>query len=81
MVQWSTANREFGVQILVRQKFGSRFLLHLRSLANSATMSTLTVHCQWEDDTVMERTGHPPFYAEAKKNEVANTSYPWMPRG
>jgi len=32
------------------QKFGSRFLLHLRPLANSAMMSTLTVQCQWEED-------------------------------
>src|SRR6218665_1671583 len=36
-------------------------------LANSAIMSTLTEHCQWEDETVKERTGHPPSYAEAKK--------------
>jgi len=50
------------------QKFGSRYLLHLHPLANSAMMSTLTaVHCQWEDETVRGRTGHPPSYAEAKK--------------
>src|SRR6218665_1922141 len=63
------------------QKLGSRFLLHLHPLANSATMSTLTVHCQWEDETERERTGHPPSYADAKNNsiyEVANTSYPWL---
>ena len=36
-------------------------------LANSAMMSTLTVHCQWEDEMVRERTGHPPSCAEAKK--------------
>jgi len=35
--------------------------------ANSAMMSTLTAHCQWEDETVMERNGHPPSYAVAKK--------------
>ena len=29
------------------KKFGSRFLFHLYSLANSAMMSTLVVHCQW----------------------------------
>src|SRR6218665_4025679 len=29
--------------------------------------STLTIQCQWEDETVRERTGHPPSYAEAKK--------------
>jgi len=36
-------------------------------LANSAMMSTLTVHCQWEDETARERTDHQPSYAEAKK--------------
>ena len=51
------------------QKFGSRFLLHLRPLANSAMTSTLIAHCQWEDETVSERTGHPPSYAEAKKTK------------
>src|SRR6218665_1662434 len=30
-------------------------------------MSTLTVHCQWEDEMAKERTGHLPSYAEAKK--------------
>jgi len=29
--------------------------------------STLPVHCQWEDETVRERTGHSPSYAVAKK--------------
>ena len=33
----------------------------------SYMMSTLTVHSHWEDETVSERTGHPPSYAEAKK--------------
>ena len=45
----------------------SRFLLHLRPLANSAMMSTLIAHCQWEDETVRERIGHPPSDAVAKK--------------
>jgi len=36
-------------------------------LANSDMMSTLTAHCQWENETVRERTGHPPSYAVAKK--------------
>jgi len=35
--------------------------------ANSAMMSTLTVHCQCEDEVVRERTGHLPSYAKAKK--------------
>jgi len=30
-------------------------------------VSTLTVHYQWEDETVTESTGHPPSYAKAKK--------------
>src|SRR6218665_36552 len=49
------------------QKSGLRFLLHLCPLANSAMNSTLTAHCQWEVETVRERTGHQPSYAEAKK--------------
>src|SRR6218665_1633182 len=52
------------------QKFGSRFLLHLHPLANSAMTSTLTVHCPWEDETVSERTGHPLSYAKAKKMKL-----------
>jgi len=32
-----------------------------------AMMSTPTVNCRWEDETVIERTDHPPSYAEAKK--------------
>src|SRR6218665_1517110 len=62
------------------QRFGLRFLLHLRPLANSAMMSTMTVHCQWEDETVRERTGHPPSYAKAKKMTL-HSSYPWLPQG
>src|SRR6218665_2491054 len=49
------------------QKFGSRYLFHLHPLANSAMMSTLTIHCQWEDEMGRERFDHPPSYAEAKK--------------
>src|SRR6218665_134868 len=30
-------------------------------------MSTLIVHCRWDDEMARERTGHPPTYAEAKK--------------
>jgi len=33
--------------------------VHLRSLANSAIMSSLTVHCKWEEnDTAREMTAH-----------------------
>src|SRR6218665_1751019 len=34
------------------QIFSSRFLLHLPPPAKSAMRSTLTVHCQWEDETM-----------------------------
>src|SRR6218665_1886095 len=53
---------------------------HLHLLATSAMMSTLAAHSQWENET-SERTGHQPSYAEGKKMEVANTSYPWLPKG
>jgi len=59
--------RGFGFKI---QKFGSRFLLHLHPLANSAMMSTPTAHCQWEDEMVRERTGHPSSRAESKKMKL-----------
>src|SRR6218665_953627 len=36
------------------QNFALRFLLRLCLLANSAGMSTLTIHCQWEDDSEEE---------------------------
>jgi len=51
--------------------FGLKFFIDISappaSLPKSAMMSTLTIHCQWEDDTARERTGHPPSYTEAKK--------------
>src|SRR6218665_878827 len=56
-----------GIKSRQGQKFDSRFLLHLRPLAKSAMMNTLTAHCQWEDKTVKERTCHPHSCAEAKK--------------
>lgn len=42
-------------------------------------MSTLTVQRQREDKTARERTGHPQSYAEAKQNDVVNSSNPWLP--
>src|SRR6218665_1801871 len=63
-------SRVLGFKSRQGQKFGSRFLLHLCTLANSAMMSTLTAHCQWEDEMVRGRTGHPPSYAEAKKMKL-----------
>lgn len=39
------------------------------------------MHCQWEDQVTRERDGHLPSYAEAKKDEVADTSYEWLHLG
>jgi len=39
-------------------------------LASLATMSTLTVHCQLEDETVRERTGHLPSYMPEKMKSL-----------
>src|SRR6218665_3821706 len=53
------------------QKFGLRFLFHLNLLANSvAMMSTLTALCQWEDEMVRKRIGHPSSYAVAEKMKL-----------
>src|SRR6218665_2759757 len=70
-----------GVQTRPGQKFISRALLHLCPLANSAMMSKLTTHCQWEDETVRERTGHPPSYAEAKKMKSLTLHTDGCPKG
>src|SRR6218665_965609 len=62
--------RNSGFNSQPRQKFGSSILLHLRSLSNSPMMNTLNTSsqcCQLEDETVRERTGHPPSYSVAKK--------------
>jgi len=48
----------------------------LVQLNNSAIRSTLTVHFQWEGQTVGERIGHPPSQVKAKKMIV-----PWLPQG
>ena len=60
-------SRRSGFKSRRGQKFDSRFLLHQRPLANSATMNTFVVHCQWEGETVGKRTGHPHSNALAKK--------------
>jgi len=44
-------------------------------------MSTLTTHCKWEDETVRERTGHPPSYVEAKKIKLLKLRTHGYPRG
>ena len=67
----------FGVQIPARAEIWFEISAPPAAIANSATMSILTTHCQWEDETVREKTGHPFSYAKAKK--IANTSYPWLP--
>jgi len=30
-------------------------------------MGSLAVHCQWKEETVSQRNGHPLSYADAKK--------------
>src|SRR6218665_2446718 len=62
-------SRGLGFKSQRKQKFGLRFLLHLQPLANAAMMSILTAHCQWEDETMRERTGHLPSHTEAKKTK------------
>ena len=52
----------------------------LKFKVNSAMMSTLTAHCQWEDETVRERTGHPPSYAVAKKMKLLTLHTHGCPR-
>ena len=43
-------------------------------------ISTLTVHCCWEDETERERAGNPPSNAEAKKSESLTLhTYSWLP--
>src|SRR5688572_8337348 len=55
MLDCRSRGREF--KSLLGQKFGSRFLLCVRLLANSTIMSTLTIHRWWEDEMTRERTG------------------------
>jgi len=59
------ANQEF--KSPPGQKFVLWSLLHLHPMAKSVMMSTLTVHYWREDETVREKNGQPPSYAEAKK--------------
>ena len=59
----------FGVQIPTRAEIWFDISAPPVPLAYSATMSTgtLTLHCQWEDEAVRERTGHPRWYVGAQK--------------
>jgi len=57
----------FRIQIPARAEIRSEISASLCPIANSAMINTLTVHCQWEDETARERTGNPPLQAEAKK--------------
>ena len=46
----------------------------------SSMRNTTTARCQWEDETMRERTGHPPSHAEAKtmKSLTLHThAFPW----
>ena len=60
-------SRGLGVQIQARAEIWFENSALHAPLANSAMMSTLTLHCQWENEMVRERTGRLPSYAEAKK--------------
>jgi len=42
------------------QNVDSSYMLHLRLLASSAIMCTLTVNCGWEDERARERNEFPP---------------------
>ena len=57
----------FRVQTPARTEIWFEISVPLSPLANSAMMNTLAAHCQWEDESVRERTGHPPSPAMAKK--------------
>lgn len=56
-------------QIPARADIWIEISVPLAPLANSATMSTLTVLCQWVDESARERAGHPPSHAGAKKTK------------
>ena len=57
----------FVVQTPARAEIWFEISVPPTPLTNSTMMSTLTAHCQWEDETVRKRAGHPLSYAVAKK--------------
>ena len=57
----------FGIQIPASTEIWFKISAH------SAMMSTLTAHCQWEDETVRERTGYPSSYAKKMKALTLHT--------
>src|SRR6218665_2599640 len=60
-------SRGSGFKFQPGQKFCLTFLLHLHTLANSAMMSKLTEHCQWEDETVRRGLAPLPHMLRLKK--------------
>ena len=52
----------FVVQTTARAEIWFEISVPSAPPAKSAMMSTLTTHCQWEDETVRERTGHLNHY-------------------
>lgn len=38
----------------------------------------LSVHRQLEEKVAWELAGHPSSWVRTKKNEISNTSYPWI---
>lgn len=56
---------------LCKSRNDSLRFLSCHFLASSVIMITLTMHCQWEDKVMKERTDHSPAFTEAKKFKLA----------
>src|SRR6218665_117771 len=67
----SAGHLSFGIQIRARAEIWFEISAPLAPPIQLSycmmSKPTPTAHCQREDDTVRERTGYPPSYAEAKK--------------
>ena len=60
-------SRGWGVLIPAKSYIWFEISALLAPLTNSVIMSTLTIHCQWEEETFRDRTGRQPSHAKAKK--------------
>ena len=65
LVCW-TARRDAGDSNPARVEILFKISFPHAPLANWTLMSSWA-HCQWDDETVRKRIGHPPSYAKAKK--------------
>jgi len=65
LVCW-TASRDAGDSNPARVEILFKISFPHAPLANWTLMSSWA-HCQWDDETVRKRIGHPPSYAKAKK--------------